>query len=197
MNDAVTPVKRTPLHKRSIEVQGYLRDDGLWEVEGALVDTKGYDIDLPDRGRIPVGGYLHNMTLTLTVDDRLKIVDARAAIADSPYQDCPMAAQQYAALIGLTIRSGWMEEAKKAIGRVTGCTHLTELLPVLATAAIQTIRGYHLQNTEGFNRSDKEKTMVQNTCFGFRDGGRAQRLLWPEEGQIPAANAALSEESSG
>ncbi|MBV1790225.1 DUF2889 domain-containing protein [Marinobacterium sp. D7] len=193
MNDVVTPVKRTPLHKRSIDVQGYRRDDGLWEVEGVLADTKGYAIDLPDRGRIPTGGFLHHMTLTLTVDDQLCIVDARAVMADTPYQDCPMAARQYAALIGLKIRSGWMEEAKRAIGRVTGCTHLTELLPVLATAAIQTIRGYHLQNTPGFNRSDEEKAMVMGTCFGFREGGRAQRLLWPESEPFESAGAESSD----
>ncbi|KEA64193.1 hypothetical protein ADIMK_1439 [Marinobacterium lacunae] len=181
MSGVQSPVKRTPLHKRSIDVQGYRREDGLWEVEGILRDTKSYEMKLPDRGAIAPGGYLHNMVLTLTVDDQLTIVDARAGMDDTPYQDCPMAAAQYAALIGLRIRSGWMDDAKKAIGRSTGCTHLTELLPVLATAAIQTIRGYHLQHTPGFNRSDTEKSMVMNTCFGFREGGRAQKLLWPEE----------------
>ncbi|MCY0967381.1 DUF2889 domain-containing protein [Parathalassolituus penaei] len=173
-------VKRTPLHRRNIDVQGYLRDDGLWEVEGVLRDTKSYEMDLIDKGRIPVGDALHHMTLTLTVNEQLQIVDARAGMHATPYQDCPAASQQYAALIGLQIRSGWMDDAKKAIGRATGCTHLTEMLPVLATAAIQTIRGYHLNFTPGFSNGDREKVML-NTCYGFRVGGRAQNLLWPEK----------------
>ena len=31
---------REPLHRRSIEIHGYKRDDGLYDVEGHLVDTK-------------------------------------------------------------------------------------------------------------------------------------------------------------
>lgn len=173
-------LQRTPLHRRNIDVQGYLRNDGLWEVEAILVDTKAYDIDLIDKGHIPIGGPLHHMTLTLTVDDSLTIVDARAGMHATPYQDCPSASKQYEVLIGLQIKSGWMDEAKKAIGRATGCTHLTELLPVLATAAIQTIRGYHLTFSEGYSSGDKERKAMMGTCFGFRDGGRAHHLLWPE-----------------
>lgn len=180
MTDNRGAIKRTPLHRRKIDVQGYLREDGLWDIEGCLADTKGYEIHLIDRGDIPVGGYLHYMTLTITVDDNLTIRDVHAVLENTPYQDCPAAARQYQALIGLRIASGWMDEAKKAIGRVSGCTHLTEMLPVLATAAIQTIRGYNLHHSEGDDRSDRETAHMLNSCFGFRQGGRAQRLLWPE-----------------
>jgi hypothetical protein len=181
MADSQGAIKRTSLHRRKIDVQGYLREDGLWDIKGCLADTKGYEIHLIDRGDIPVGGYLHYMTLAITVDDNLTIRDARAVLENTPYQDCPSAAGQYQALIGLRIGSGWMDEAKKAIGRASGCTHLTEMLPVLATAAIQTIRGYNLHHSEGYDRSDKEKARMLNSCFGFRQGGRAQQLLWPED----------------
>lgn len=184
MPDTKPAVNRTLLHHRKIDAQGYLREDGLWEVEGILADTKGYDLDLFDRGRIPVGGYLHYMTLTLTFDDGLTIRDARASMEWTPHQDCPAAAQQYRALIGLTIKSGWMDEAKKALGRVTGCTHLTELLPVLATAAIQTIGGYKLSHVEGFENSPKRRQQMLNSCHGFRDGGRAQQHLWPQPTEV-------------
>jgi hypothetical protein len=36
------PEKRRLMHRRSVECLGYLRDDGLWEVEARLVDTKPF-----------------------------------------------------------------------------------------------------------------------------------------------------------
>lgn len=176
-----TGIQRTPLHRRNIDVQGYLRSDGLWDIEAVLIDTKSYEMDLIDKGIIAVGESLHQMILTMTVDDDLNIVDMRAQMQATPYQDCPGAARQYAALIGLKIKSGWMDTAKRAIGRATGCTHLTELLPVLATAAIQTIRGYKMHNEPGYTNGEQERKGMTNSCYGYRDNGRAQNLLWPDE----------------
>lgn len=173
-------VKRTPLHTRNITINGFQRDDGLWEVEGVLRDTKGYPFSLQDRGLIDIGDYLHQMVLTLVYDDSFTIRDVRAQMLDTPYLDCPGAESQYKALIGLQIKKGWMTEAKEALGRTTSCTHLTEMLPVLATAALQTVRGYKLNFEPDYASGSEERGTVRNTCYGFRDGGRAQLHLWPE-----------------
>lgn len=177
----MSDVKRTLMHNRQIDIQGYLRDDGLWEVEGELRDTKSYPFDLIDRGLVQVGGYLHHMKLTLVYDERLTIHDVRAEVYETPYFDCPGAKDAYQALIGIRIRSGWIDEAKAAVGKVTGCTHLTELLPVLATGAIQTLRGYQIQHDESRDTVRKGKDLMLNSCYGFREGGRAQTYFWPEE----------------
>jgi hypothetical protein len=43
----LTPQRpREPLHRRSIEIHGYKRDDGLFDIEGHLVDTKSIDFKL-------------------------------------------------------------------------------------------------------------------------------------------------------
>jgi hypothetical protein len=39
-------VARAPLHRRAIEIQGYKREDGLYDIEGHLVDTKPHDFKL-------------------------------------------------------------------------------------------------------------------------------------------------------
>ena len=39
-------VEREPLHLRSIELRGYKRADGLYDIEGHLVDTKPFDFKL-------------------------------------------------------------------------------------------------------------------------------------------------------
>ncbi len=47
------PVDREPIHTRRIECTGYRRTDGLWDVEGHLVDTKSYEFvtELTGQGR--------------------------------------------------------------------------------------------------------------------------------------------------
>lgn len=180
MSENTQMSKRTPLHRRNIDVQGYLRDDGLWEVEGVLQDTKGYDISLKDRPSIPQGDFLHHLTLSWVFDSEFRIVDVRCSMMDTPYKDCPGAEPQYKALIGIQIKKGWLDEARKAIGRTTGCTHLTEMLPVLATAALQTVRGYRLHNDPGYIAGSEERKGMLSSCHGFRVGGRAQKYLWPK-----------------
>ena len=39
------------MHTRTVECRGYLRDDGLWDIEGHMTDTKPFDIPNEDRGR--------------------------------------------------------------------------------------------------------------------------------------------------
>ena len=44
------PAPRKPMHTRTVECRGYLRDDGRWDIEGHLIDTKPFDIPNEDRG---------------------------------------------------------------------------------------------------------------------------------------------------
>jgi hypothetical protein len=47
--------RRRLMHRRSIECTGYLRDDGLWEVEARLVDTKPFGQRDHFRGELQPG----------------------------------------------------------------------------------------------------------------------------------------------
>ncbi|MDP2507136.1 DUF2889 domain-containing protein [Oceanobacter sp. 3_MG-2023] len=181
MPEDIRPVTRTPLHRRQIDVQGYLRSDGLWEVEATMMDTKHYAFHLRDKGELPVGSPLHDMTMTLAVDDRLVIREVRADMRSTPYRDCSGAGPRYDLLVGIKIRSGWINDVKEALGRSYACTHLTELLPVLATAAFQTIQGYRLQHEPGYASSPVNRKHMTNTCYGYREGGRADTILWQTE----------------
>src|SRR5436853_1082977 len=79
-------VSREPLHLRRIEIQGYKREDGLYDVEAHLVDTKARDFKLA-AGIRPAGEAIHGMWLRITVDKGLNIVDAAAAMDAMPYVD--------------------------------------------------------------------------------------------------------------
>ena len=50
---AATP--REPIHTRRIECQGFLRQDGLWDIEGRLTDGKTYSFKNEYRGEVKVG----------------------------------------------------------------------------------------------------------------------------------------------
>lgn len=143
--DLGATVPREPLHRRAIEIQGYKREDGLYDIEGHLVDTKPYDFKLA-AGLRPAGEPIHDMWLRITVDRSLTIVDAAAAMDAMPYVDhCDRIVPAYRLLVGLAIRAGYQQRVKELLGGVRGCTHITELAGALATAAFQTMAGQRLQ----------------------------------------------------
>ncbi|MGE0356631.1 MAG: DUF2889 domain-containing protein [Burkholderiales bacterium] len=140
--------RREPLHRRTIEIVGYKRDDGLFDIEGRLLDRK--DVSFPVGGRtLAPGEAVHDMWLRITVDRELRIVDAAAASDAMPYTgECDRIAPDYAKLIGLSIGPGYLRKVKELLGGVRGCTHITELAGSLATAAFQTFAGQGLSSRE-------------------------------------------------
>ena len=98
--------RREPLHRRTIEIVGYRREDGLFDIEGRLLDRK--DVEFPVGGRLkPPGEAVHDMWLRITVDRDLRIVDAHAATDAMPYAGlCDRITPDYAKLIGLSYPGG-------------------------------------------------------------------------------------------
>jgi hypothetical protein len=136
--------RREPLHRRSIEIVGYKRDDGLYDIEGRLVDRKDVPFVVGGVTR-PPGEAIHAMWLRITVDRELRIVDAEASTESMPYAGvCDRIAPDYAKLVGLVIGPGYLRHIKERLGGVHGCTHLSELAAGLATAAFQTFAGQGL-----------------------------------------------------
>ncbi|TPG53431.1 DUF2889 domain-containing protein [Roseomonas nepalensis] len=133
------PAAREPLHRREISMHGYRRADGLFDIEGHLVDTKTYAFGNLDRGTIEPGEALHGMWLRLTIDDDLVITACEASTDFSPYAICPLAAPNFAALAGVKIGPGFTRAVKEKVGGSLGCTHLREMLAQMATVAFQTV----------------------------------------------------------
>lgn len=133
------PADREPLHRRAITMHGYRRADGLFDIEGQLVDTKSYPFANLDRGTLEPGDALHGMWIRLTVDEDLVIIACEAAIEASPYSICPEVAPNFARLAGVTVGPGFTRAVKERVGGSQGCTHLREMLAQMATVAFQTI----------------------------------------------------------
>ena len=176
-------VKRKLLHNRNISLKGYLRDDELFEIEAELIDTKNYDFQNHDRGTIKKNEPIHQMKIKLVLDENLSVVDAEAKTVNSPYSICKSANSNFRKIIGLQIKSGWRRETAKLISGINGCTHITELLSSVATAAFQTIYPYKSkQKNQNKTKSNhnQEKPLLLETCHAFNTKSEVVKRLWPK-----------------
>ena len=129
---------RRPIHTRIIDCRGFERDDGLWDIEGHLTDSKALDWHRRE-GKEPLraGDPVHDMWIRLTIDLDMRIHDALAITDASPYRGCGSITPKLAALKGHVIRRGWTKPLRDQIGGAHGCTHLWELLGRVAAVAYQ------------------------------------------------------------
>lgn len=191
------PAAREKLHTRDIQICGYRRSDGLYDIEAQLADAKSYGFVNQDRGYVHAGEKLHGMSLRLTVDETMTIVVSEAATDHAPYTVCPSAAPAFATLAGLRIRPGFLREATHRVGGVAGCTHLRELLQQMATVAFQTISPYRAWREAqdrgepaepGNDRLDTRiaqkmlggRASIVNSCRAYASDGPIVRRRWPE-----------------
>src|SRR6187401_3039590 len=101
-----TPAPRTHVHTRTVQYYGYHREDGLWDTEAQLTDTKTFAFQRPDRGVLQAGDPLHGMAIRLTVDDEMKITDIAVGMPAAPFPECQQAKPPMKRLIGCTLGRG-------------------------------------------------------------------------------------------
>lgn len=172
-------VERELAHTRVVTCQGYSREDGLWDIEGRIVDTKPYRFRNRDRGGwIEADEALHDMSLRLTVSDELEVVEVDAVIDHSPYNYCKCVTPVAQNLVGLRIRPGWTEQSKRAMGANRGCTHLTELLGPIATTAIQTV--VSAKRRQQSEQAKPRSPRFLNTCHSYADDSPVVQQHFPE-----------------
>src|SRR4051812_26249792 len=137
----VTEVERELTHTRRVRFEGYKRADGLWDIEAHLTDIKNHDYQLKTGVR-RAGQPIHEMWLRITIDRAFTIVDAAASSDAVPYPGgCENIAPAYKKLVGLNLARGFRKNVFEIFGKTRGCTHMTEMLTGLPTAAIQTFAG--------------------------------------------------------
>jgi hypothetical protein len=127
---------RRSVHTRRVSCEGFEREDGLLEIEGLLVDTKPMQLQMPTR-MLPAGEPVHQMRVTLVLDRGRTILDVRAATEHSPYPVCGEIASSYRQLVGLRIEPGFTQHVKRMFRGVLGCSHMTEMLPTMASTVFQ------------------------------------------------------------
>ncbi len=177
-----TPAARERLHTRTVECQGFRRDDGLWDIDAQLVDTKSYPFPNRFRGEIQAGEPLHNLFLRLTVDDHFVVREIAVSTDDAPFAVCPDILPNFQRLVGLQITNGWTRAIRERLGGVEGCTHLVELLGPVATTAFQTIFSakHHEAEKQGKVIQYHKKPALLDTCHALSSDGDVVREHWPQ-----------------
>jgi hypothetical protein len=132
---------RERLHRRAITYDGFRRADGLFDIEAHIVDAKDHDYELLT-GRRPAREAVHDMWVRVTIDRTLVIRAIEAVTDGMPYPGaCNRITPAYEKLVGANLVSGFRKKLHDTVGHVHGCTHITELLSYLPTAAVQTFAG--------------------------------------------------------
>jgi len=178
------PVTRDLSHTRAVQCQGFRRADGLWDIEGHLVDTKAYDFQTEHSPTLPAGDPVHDMWIRMTVDDDLLIHGCEASMAANPYPICADVTPNFEALKGIRIGKGWMKEVNRRVGGTHGCTHLRELLRPMATTAYQTIYTAKMNEARaaGLARPAPTENPPRhlNTCHAYSEDSDVVKVAFPE-----------------
>jgi hypothetical protein len=141
--------KRQRLHQRSVKLDGFKREDGLWDIEARLVDSKDHLYRMSSGMRQP-GEAVHDMSVRITIDSTMTILDAVVCTDAAPYMGaCDNIAPDYSKIVGLNLFHGFLKTVKELFGHTRGCAHVTELLMFLPTVALQTFASEALDNDEG------------------------------------------------
>lgn len=175
---------RRHVHTRSIRVDAYARDDGLWDLEAELVDTKSRDFALAT-GLRKAGDPVHEMRLRLTIDAHLNVVSAAATLDWVPYPGhCDAIGPDYGKLVGLNLTQDFRRNVRERLGGARGCTHLTELVGVLPTAAIQAFAGEVFKTRDSSQAAaepaeHERKPFQLDRCHALRSDGAAVAQFYP------------------
>ena len=175
MSLPVTEVERELLHTRRVRYEGYKRADGLWDIEAHLTDIKNHDYHLKTGVR-RAGQPVHSMWLRLTIDRRFTIVDAAASSEAVPYPGgCETIAPAYRGLVGVNLVRHFRQKANELLGGVHGCTHLTEMLAGMPTAAIQSFAGEMKEEQD-----DGSKPFQLDQCHALETTTETVRIWYPK-----------------
>jgi len=143
-----------PLHDRSYRVHVYRRDATTMVACAMVHDVKPpglYVDDDPD----PLS--MHKMRVELEVEfPALVIRRAEVEFDDYPQTPCPMIADDYTALAGVSITRGFTHQVRELFGGPRGCAHVTALLQAMAPAVVQAVWSMGILNQREATARDPE-----------------------------------------
>lgn len=179
-------VTREELHHRSVDLRFFRRSDGLFEIEGRLIDTKSHPFRrLLAEKDTPPGQHLHDITVRLVLDPELQVQAADAEMRATPFNICVGAAGTLQPLVGLRIGAGWNKRVRELLGGAASCTHIVELLGPMATTVLQ---GFAPQRMANINSpsNDAQRQPRVDSCYGFAAEREVVARLFPQpQGRRP------------
>jgi hypothetical protein len=179
------PVVRRQVHLRRIQCEGFEREDGLFDIVGTLIDTKPFPLELQEK-TVPGNEAIHHMTLCLTLDRDRLIHDVVARTQEGPHAVCGAIAESYRQLVGLRIQPGFNLVVKRLFRAELGCTHMTELLPSMATTAFQML--WRAADDVTDPDQPEHRNSPLGGCHALKTDGEIVRLHFPDQYTGPAGN---------
>ncbi len=167
------PVVRRLKHTRRVTYEGYERDDGLWDIEAELHDSKPFAFQIPGEAVKAPGEAVHHMRIRLTVNTQLVIQAVDVVMDSHPHGPCPDAMPPMQGLVGATLGRGWRKTIDTHLAGVIGCTHLRELLFNMATAAFQSMTSVFVQ------KDDHTPPPHLGQCRAWDFGGPVVQKVYP------------------
>ncbi|MBP7647244.1 MAG: DUF2889 domain-containing protein [Comamonas sp.] len=167
-------IARTPQHIRQVNYRSFEREDGLWDIEGELLDTKAIDLPRPNgEGIRKAGDPIHHMLIRVTVNTQLVVQAIEACMQAHPVQGCPAALDAMQRMVGCSMARGWRKAIETNLAGITGCTHMRELLNNMATATFQSI-------VSAFSTTPEQPPAYLGRCTGWNFNGPAVMQYYPQ-----------------
>lgn len=167
---------RKKIHNRHIVLEGWKREDGLWDIEGRITDTKTHDYSLGSGVR-RTGEAVHDMCVRITIDPHFNVVAAEAHSDAVPYPGgCETIAPAYQKLVGLNLMHDFRRSVHELFGVVKGCSHITELLMVMPAVAFQTFAS---DMTDEDINDPSRKPFPLDKCHALETTTETVKLYYP------------------
>lgn len=166
--------ERTLMHVRRVQLDGFKRVDGNWDIEAHLTDVKNHSYPISSKTIAP-GEPVHDMSVRVTIDVKMNVLDAAARTSAAPYDEmCSSIAPDYSRLIGLNLFHGFRKAVKDLFGATRGCSHITELVMFLPTAALQTFASDVRDNEDS-----EHKPYQLDKCHALDSHSEAVQRYYP------------------
>ncbi len=172
------PGPRKLAHTRTIDINGYQRDDGLWDIEAQLIDKRPDFYPMPERDRQD-GEPIHDIWLRMTIDNNRVVREMEGAMPTGAYGVCHLVTPRYRRLVGLRIGRGWNKAVAERLGGSEGCTHMKEMLAQMATTALQVLWSEEEIRARDEGGEDPNRKAV-GTCHAYRGDSFMVKRRFPD-----------------
>ena len=176
------PAPRRQKNIRNLSCDGYQREDGLWDIEARILDTKTSSDREPYSDFRLSGEVTHDMALRLTFDDDMVVRDIAVAMPSAPDVPCHGVAPGFNRLIGKKIGAGWRRAVQECVGGAKGYTQLHDLLLSAATVAIQIATKWPERPQAGPSADPDcrtERPHFVDACKAWASDGEIVAALYP------------------
>lgn len=171
-------VTREVLHTRKIDFTAYQRSDGLFEIEGRVVDRKTVDFHHREGRSVPAGDAIHDMGVRLVYDLDLVVREIETFTDYAPFSHCPEGGRALQTLVGLRMSKGWNSEVRSRLSGARSCTHLMEILTPMATAVFQSLGFLLIKGPDRVDENGKPRQI--DGCYAYAADGPLVLKRWPQ-----------------